>query len=417
MSTDAPAPEPPPGRPEPVGALERVEAIDVVRGFALLGVLTMNLLYWFRTTPLRYALDPHPWPGAADRAFELAAGVLGSAKFMSLFSILFGIGLSIQLQRAEARGARFYRFAARRLGVLLLFGALHILLIWMGDILHIYALLGFLLLLFLRRKTKTLLIWIACLLALPVVVSLAVMLVRGPEPTPEPPPDLEALRRDLDATVQAYAHGDWLDVARQRLREYRDTVGILVGASYIAFVAFLTGLVAWRSGALQRPAEHRPLLRRVFLVGLLFGLPINAFQSALRGWEPGGALRALRVVFQTIEPAAIIALALSYGAGILLLLTRPSWQARLRFFGQVGRMALTNYLMQSVLCGLIFYGYGLGLYDQLSPLQGMAVVVAVYAAQVVWSRLWMRRYRFGPAEWLWRTLTYGEAQPMRASAG
>jgi len=410
MAAASPASPAPPARPEPTGAHERVEALDVIRGFALLGVLAMNVHYWFRTSMARYELDPHPYPAPVDVAVDWASAVLLSTKFMTLFSILFGIGLSIQLERAEARGARFGRFAARRLGALLLLGVLHILLLWMGDILHLYALIGFLLLLFLRRKTKTLLVWIAALLALPVLVVAIVSIVRGPKPPS--PPDVEVLRRDLEASVQAYGHGGWLEVARYRLRHYVETLGSLAPAAYMALTAFLVGLVVWRTGVVQRPGEHLPRLRRTLIVGLTYGVLLCALEPALR--DPPAHLLWLRVSVMALQQTAVVALALAYGAGLLLLLQRPRWQRWLRPLADVGRMALTNYLMQSVLCGLVFYGYGLGLYDRLSPAEGLIVTAVIYTAQLFFSRFWVRRFRHGPAEWLWRSLTYGKAQPMRA---
>lgn len=396
----------------PTAVEERLEALDVIRGFALFGILAVNLNYWFRTYPSASMVAPERWPGPADQAVDLLIMVLCNGKFITLFSMLFGVGLALQQERIEARGARFYRFAARRFGALFLLGALHVALLWMGDILHIYAVLGFVLLLFLRRRTRTIAIWAGVLLALPLLFSIGFMLVKGLARAPMPPEALEQMRREGAAAVQAYAHGTWLEIARRRWVEYVDLIGTLIPSAYGMLVAFLVGLLAWRSGAVQRPSDHLPRLRRVVCLGLAFGIGQAVLRRVLERALPDHLSRLVNLVYG-LEVAAFIALALAYGAALLLLLQRPAVRARLAPLASAGRMALTNYLLQSLICGLIFYNYGLGLYDRIGPAAGLGVTVAIYAAQLVWSPLWLRRFRFGPVEWLWRTMTYGRAQPMR----
>ena len=397
----------------PTDPSERLQALDVLRGFALLGILFVNLNYWFRTYPGAARLEPDRWSGLPDRAAELLIATFFNARFLTLFSMLFGAGLALQLERVDARGGRVYRFAARRLAGLFLFGVAHVALLWMGDILHLYALVGLLYLLFLRRKTRTLTIWLGALLALPVLVTLGVLAVKGLARPPQSTQDLEPLRQQAAAALQAYGQPGWLAVARHRLHDYLATAGMLPVEAYAALIAFLTGLLAWRSGIVQRPTEHLPALRRTLALGLAFGLAQTALARALRHLLPPSLMGLSNLAF-SLAFAASLAMALAYAAGILLLLQRPAWPARLTPLAAAGRMALTNYLMQSLICGFIFHGYGLGLYDRLGPATGALITLGIYASQVLVSAWWLRHHRFGPVEWLWRAMTYGRSQPMRA---
>lgn len=398
--------------PEPTAPAERIEALDVLRGFALFGVLMVNLHYWFRTHPLRYTLDRHPWPGAANAITDALLPPVFDGKFIGLFSFLFGAGLMLQRDRADARGAGFSLFALRRLGFLLVLGVAHVVLIWMGDILHVYAVVGLLLLFALGRKPKTVFIVFAVLLALPLVggaVTLGVTLATRGAPAPRgPSPEVHAR---LEEAIRIYGQGSWTEVMRYRLVDYVSYAGFLPRMAVYALTLALAGVAAWKAGILKSPAEHVRTLRRVLgwgAVALAVGLA-HVIAGEL-GWVSAAWLDL--VAFSVLPPAQAT-LALAYGAGILLLLQREAWRARLAPLGAVGQMALTNYLLQSLICSLIFYGFGAGLYDRVPPAAGAVVVVAIYAAQVLLSRIWLRRFRFGPAEWLWRTATYLKVQPMR----
>jgi len=386
-----------------------------VRGFALFGVLMVNLEDWFRAHPYRYTVDPHPWPGAANIAMEHILVLFFENKFFSLFSLLFGIGLGVQMERAEARGARAYRLLLRRLAVLFVIGALHVLLIWMGDILHIYAIGGLALLFFLRRKTKTIAIVCACLFALPVLIGTGMTIARYVQgESGITPPDLAEIRATIDKAVQIYGHGTWLEIARFRVTDYIDFIGSFLPAIVHAFAMFLIGLAAWKHGILKRPAEHRTALRRTLLFGTLFGFGmVLALHILITIKAEAGPLLWMRRFSFGFFPAAQTAMALAYGAALVRILERPSVRARLAPLGAMGRMALSNYLLQSLLCSFIFYGFGLGLYDRLGPAAGALIAIAIYSLHIPLSRAWMSRFRFGPVEWLWRSLTYGKAQPMK----
>jgi uncharacterized protein len=405
-------------RAEPVRVEERIESLDVIRGFALFGILCMNLLTWFRTTPVRYQIEHHPFPGLANRIVEVLVDVLVDGKFFSLFSLLFGVGLAIQMERAEARGARFRSLALRRLGLLFVFGAAHVTLLWLGDILHIYALSGLVLLIFLRRKPRTVHIAFLVLYLLPVVIGAGISLVQSLRHAPPPPgpssEELAALQTQVDEAVRIYGKGSYLEILRFRLVDYtRSFLDIFLIGFFGSLTMFLLGLIVWRRGILRRPEEHTALLRKTIALGVPFAVLPRLVRFIPREmWIEYGVFW-FRPFHGGLVIAGTAGLALAYAAAILLLLQRPSARAVLSPLSALGRMALTNYLLQSLLCSTVFYGYGFGLYDRLGPAAAVPIVVAIHALQIPFSLLWLRRYRFGPVEWLWRSLTYGTAQPMR----
>jgi uncharacterized protein len=425
--SDAPPPnaeraeaEAPRQDPAPTAADERIDALDVLRGFALFGVLVVNMAFWFRTSPYRYELSRFPFPALVDRIADALLAIAFEVRFLSLFSFLFGVGLSIQLERATRSRARPFRLLARRMGVLLGLGVAHILLLWSGDILHVYALLGLLLLPLLRRKPKTLGIVVACMLALPVLgtaIAFIVRLARGVSALrARDTAEFADVQAKLEENVRAFGQGGWLEVAGARLTEYLRFAPGLGVAVLQAFVMALLGIIAWKKGILQRPSEHRALLRRIGIGGLIFGIGFSSTRLAAQGLVLPEVPLWIGRSFQGIFPAAMAASALAYGALILLALEREGPRVILAHLAPVGRMALSSYLLQSVICSFIFFGFGLGLYDKVGTAAGVLIAVAIFAAQIAASRLWFQRFQFGPVEWLWRSLTYGRAQPMRRPA-
>jgi len=406
----------------PAGVGERLAHIDVIRGLALFGVLLMNTQYHFRGPAERFALDRHPfegfWNGVADSALRL----LVEGKAMTLFSILFGVGLALQLQRKEAAGGGFWGFAWRRMGALFGLGVLHVGLLWYGDILAIYAFDGVLLFAFLRRKTRTLHLWLAALLGLLTVTVFVFVTLRLQSPAPldaERAKAVAAASARAEFLVEGYLQPGWWDCLVFRIQHYLEDVPGFLEAVILAFVNLFLGLVLWRSGVLRTPAEYAGLLRRAALwflpLGFTSGLALlfsrDIVQFALR---VGGTARSLVFVVAASQVFHFLLLAIGYGALLLLLWQRPAWQRVLRVFAPVGRMALTNYLMQSLVMTALFCGWGLGLYGKVGPALGIGLCVLVFAAQVAASRWWLKRFQFGPAEWLWRCLGYAERQPFRA---
>jgi uncharacterized protein len=410
----------------PTAPRERIEILDVVRGFALFGVLVANMA-GFKSFGI--SLGPNGgslWTGPLDHAVTQMIALAVSMKFVTIFSFLFGVGFALQVLRADARGAPFFPLYARRLLVLLLIGLIHGFLIWSGDILALYAVVGFLPLLFLACRPKTLL---ACagILFLLSFAKWEFILWRQLETknlrhesavtgTIAEPPEQDRIH--AETAQHAYGRGTITEVMSQRARDalsnYSVSFNPLVASNPALRVAglFLFGLYVGRRGIFRDLRANRPLFRKVwtwgFGLGLLGHLGLHfLYHPALPPW-----LSLLRPLATAV---GVPALSLCYVSTLVLLFVNPVWKPFLSPLAAVGRMALSNYLLQSVVCTTVFYSYGLGLYGNVGPAGGLTLSLLIFGAQVPLSVWWLRRFRFGPMEWIWRSLTYGKAQPMRIS--
>jgi uncharacterized protein len=362
---------------KPVTTDERHTHLDVLRGVALLGVLLVNLLVGFRVSLFQHILTFHTHPGWANHAVDNLMAWIFEFKAFALFSFLFGMGVGIQAERARLRGINVSGFFARRFAVLLAFGLCHMLLIWNGDILTLYAVCGFLLLPLINRST-----W---MVAISGVAAIALMFVPGLD---VPFPSEGDLRIQAAEATRIYAQGSFSEIMVFRWREaWQFIAPLLLGSLPRTFGLMLLGIAAWRAGILKKPAEHRKLLFAVLVVGGIGG-----------------------VVIEAVSP---ILLAFAFSAGLLRWLNfEPAGLIR-RSFAAAGQMALTNYLSQSIIFSVVFYGFGFGLFGRLGSAITACMGLVVYAGQLAASYVWLQHYRFGPAEWLWRSLTYGRWQPMK----
>jgi uncharacterized protein len=394
----------------PVSLAERILFIDVLRGMALFGILAANMRAFFAP------LDAY---GNIGVLFHSRADVLAQAfidafiqgKFISIFSFLFGMGFAIQMSRAEARGARFLGFYPRRLLALALFGIIHGILIWAGDVLLTYALSGAILLLFRKRQQKTLLWWAGSLFAVPIVVSTVFLFLylsrfRRPWMSPQPPH-----MKHLYDVINIYAHGTVRQILAQNWTQWKQDLPTEFFAIYAAGL-FLLGMWVWRSGIVERLEEYKPVLERVCAWCMPVGLALSIYVAVAKAIIPPGSVSLWGWFAGILWLPGSHILAAGYASGLALLFLRKDWLPVLLPFAAVGRMALTNYLMQSVLCTLFYYHYTTGLYGRVGPALGLVPTVVLYGAQVVFSNWWLERYRFGPMEWLWRGMTYGKFPSM-----
>lgn len=412
---------------QPVQGRERIAILDVLRGFALFGILTVNMYLFSRPLPEIYqgfGAEVRPYQ---DRVADWLVAFFSTGKFYTLFSLLFGLGFAIFLSRARAKGLPAVPLFVRRLLALLAFGLVHAYLIWIGDILATYALLGFVLLLFAWvKRPRTLLIWAWSIWGLSV---LAVGLVAGALALAAAVP---AVRSEIDAGLTAelgsiaddvaraqaiYSSGSFAEITAQRARELSEIYAFSAFTLPSILMMFLVGTYFGRRELFRSIDEQLPLFQRIFRWGLLIGIPANLIYASLGGGSTASvdglvALMGASLAGTIGHPA----LSLAYMSGIVLLSRRAGWAQRLNLLAPVGQMALTNYLLQSIICTLIFYSYGLGLFGQLGTLAGLGVALLVYGLQIPLSHWWMARFRYGPAEWLWRTLTYLRPQPMRRAA-
>jgi uncharacterized protein len=393
----------------PVAAGERIEVVDLLRGAALFGILAANM----RALGAPWRLYDNPdllFPGFADRFVQGLIDVLISGKFLTLFSFLFGLGFAVQMTRAEARGARLRSFYPRRLLVLLAFGIVHGALIFWGDILVAYALMGFVLLAFRKRQPSTLLGWA---IGLPLVFTIlgsigfvVLQFVRLPD---RPRNELAEVTR----LVRAFSEGGFFDVVAENFLSWV-SFGLKNLSLLFMLPAFLFGLWVWRRGVPQDLETHKGALRRTCRLALPVGLALNVFAVAENILRAGTRPRLPDLlVFAAVMSRfyGTYVLALGYAAGLALLARQDRWRRRLAPAAAVGRMALTNYVMQSLVCVALFTTTDL--YGKVGPALLIIPTIAVYAGQVWASNWWLRRFRYGPLEWLWRSLTYGSIGPLR----
>jgi len=392
-------------RAAPVAKASRIDDMDIIRGMALFGVLMMNLAEVFRVP--YFGKGPRVELGLLERIVMRTQTTFLAGKAMTLFSILFGVGLAIFWERAHARGPGATWLLARRLFFLALFGLAHAFFIWYGDILFLYALTGLVALLFLRVRTWVLLtvigvclVWTSVVSLWPAVWSFA---IRDPGPG------------HYDEAIRIYGTGTYLEIVRFRAHELLR----FEPTSYIANVPdvllkMLIGMTVWRTKILDVGIRemHLRKLRWIALTCITLGIGYLLYRwiyFEIYHPPPSSPNPWRRALFL----GAVLLTAIGYGSGLLLLLRRAHWRRWLGVFAPLGRMAFTNYLTQSIVFSTVFYGYGLGLIGKLGYAPVALMGIAFYAFQGVVSTIWLRHFRFGPFEWAWRSLTYGRLQPMR----
>ena len=400
----------------PVPGQERIEAMDILRGVAILGILLVNMGLF----SLPEGLPAHQlWPNLVDRIAEKLILFFAQEKFKTLFCFLFGLSLAVQMMRAEARGARFLPLYLRRLSVLLLIGLAHFVLLWSGDILHDYALIGFLLLLFRRRPLKTLQVWAGIFLSIPVLfygLTTYSSITRQVNPQMMNWISYENEGEDqktIEETQRIYSRGTYMEMIKLRARELPRDLLPDTDDAYVLII-FLLGLYVGRRGIVHDVSAHLPFVRRVQGWGLMIGVAGNAAFAVGGSFDPSPT-SVIQNVGRMCLLFAAPAMSFFYASTIILLTQGEAWRRRLAPLAAVGRMALTNYLLQSLICTTIFYGYGLALFGKVRPSLGLLLTIIICLIQIPLSVWWLRRFQFGPIEWLWRSLTYWQRQPMRVS--
>lgn len=405
----------------PVSAAERIATLDVLRGFALLGILLANLMFFAQ--PVSDTFDFGATGNAADAAIGWVIAFFAQGKFYPLFSLLFGLGFAIQLERAYARGGSVVPVYMRRLLVLLAFGVLHGTFIWAGDILTVYAVLGFLLLLIGRGSPTRLLVvaMIAYTLQLLLMFGMSSFLeyaAANPEAAAPMMQDMQRAQAENAALGElawaAYTNGTYMEVTAARFQEFTTIFSALPYFGLHVFAMFLFGAWLGRKGHFANPLAHKRFFLIALVVAVGVGVPLSAwyattglgldnsdFTDPRNGWN--GLVNFAAGPMLTLGYASAIALAMQTRAARWLGMLAP-----------LGRMALTNYLLQSVVMTLVYYSYGFDMMERgMGAMFMISVALPLYVAQIVFSHWWLKRFAFGPMEWVWRTLTYFRRPAMR----
>lgn len=393
---------------DPSDASERLELVDALRGFALAGVLFINIgafsLYFYLDPAAREVLPTASFDGFA----RLFTEVFVDRKFITLFSMLFGFGFAIQLERAKKRGATGLRLYARRTAVLLLFGIVHATFIWWGDVLLMYALLA-LLLIPLRNLSAPALVAGGLFVAL----VLPPLLVPWIDPLAARLPSYEDMKA---MAFPLFSAPSYAGLVEGNIRFGLWTYAGWWDDWFFIFGRFLLGYWAGRTYLFHRPDTHRGLLKRIFAVATLAGLGATALKYWIDGLPPavssfGSGIGDL--ILQIVLRAGPLGMGIGYACGFALLFLSAPWRRVLLLLAPVGRMALTNYLLHSIVGVTVFYGVGFDAGPRYGYVARILLWTLLFGSQIVFSHWWLARYRFGPAEWLWRSLTYGRPQPMR----
>jgi uncharacterized protein len=396
----------------PTAPRERAAILDVLRGGALFGVLASNIYMLFSTRWLGGAPDMDAATLDAAAAHFVEIVIVGKA--ISLLTFLFGLGFAMQLERADARGEDGRPLLVRRLAALLLFGACHVTFLWWGDVTWTYALSGFALLAFRRSGPRTLLAWALALTLIPHLVMNIPAVGQAARAALPHPADPRAFRGEVLAAV----HGtDYGALVSAHVRQAICFVSVIAGWYFPWLVGrFLLGLYAGKRRLFEDGgATHLPLFRRLVPWGLALGVAGAAMHLLLgsRLMADRELLLPARLGVSLVFELTTLGQAAAYASIAVLLMQRPAWRRLLLVVAPAGRMPLTTYLSQSVAAGFVFYGWGLDRAGRTGAAGDLGIAVVIFALQIAAAHLWLRRFRFGPAEWLWRTLAYGRRPPMR----
>jgi uncharacterized protein len=395
----------------PVSSSERYPFLDTLRGFALFGVLMANMAthsgFYFISGETKDAMAT----ASSDHVITWLLHFLVEGKFYSLFSLLFGIGFAIQLQRSSSGfSSRFIL----RLSVLFLFGLIHATFFYVGDILTVYALTGMALLLFRNASNRTLLWWAIVMLLFPLIqYSFFWAQVQLADPVAAAGGGRSAF---FDRVVSINQTGSFSEIIINNIGglifgRYPDL--FFTGRFFRVLAMFLVGFYVTRTISFSSLGNYTPFLKKTLIISALIGVPCNILlammmeTNAYYAMLPGGIIQPLVYAF------GVPALGIFYAVALALLFQKESLRKRIGILAPVGQLALTNYLMQSVICCFIFMSYGGGWYGKIGPTMLALIGIAIFVAQVFFSHWWLRYYRFGPMEWIWRSLTYRKWQPIK----
>lgn len=393
----------------------RLLHIDIIRGIAIFGILLVNMAHFSYPDLYLYLIGPENfftenW-SKADFITVKLLDIFVQMKFITMFSFLFGFGMIIMMERAEAKKQKFALIYLRRLLALLLFGMIHAFFIWDGDILVDYALLGFILFLFRKRRPKTLLIWsIVLYIVFAALIAVGTSVSEQDEEMTEWQTALKAeSEQNAKQALETYSEGSFIEVVNQRFKDrmyYMSMNGMASLNPLLYFFAnipyfsmFLLGAYFAKRKILHDLKKNRTILRTLWIICLVIGLPGNM----MFGYMDNDALLLLGAPF----------LMMFYIISVVFLLNLSLGKKIFMPFAAVGRTAFTNYVMQSIIATTIFYSYGLGLYGKVNPFIGLFVSLTIFLLQLIISNWWVKHFRFGPLEWIWRIVTYKELLPIR----
>ena len=405
----------------PVKQANRIILLDALRGFAIFGILMVNFPIMFQ--PVTSVLLGSQSDGSLlCNISEWFIKFFFEGKFYVIFSMLFGYGFWLFMNKKTDEVKSITPIFRRRLLFLFLFGALHVLLLWAGDILTYYALFGFILLLFRRVSDRGLIKWAIWIGLIPAVLAaLSAAMVGLASVNPDTSAQINAgfaesyasLESFIQGASHIYSSGAFLEIVKIRLAEYRMLLPGLLFFYPVVLSMFLAGFWAASRGIISEYPNYIPFFRKVFWWGLGVGVTTStlytiSFRYAIPSFP--GTWEAINAASHTLGG---VFLGLCYVSAIVLLHARGKADGLMKLIAPVGRMALTNYLLHSVIAVMLFHSIGFGLFGKIELWHGILISFLIYALQIPFSIIWLKHFRFGPFEWLWRSLTYLKLQPFK----
>lgn len=373
----------------------RIHSMDFLRGVAILGILAANI-FAFAWYGLSQELFGYKAMLAESDAFEAIRNTFVSGKFRAMLAMLFGVGLYLQFRKCQSSGSNWYRTYAKRTVMLMLLGMFHGIFIWYGDILFMYSTVAIIAMLFASVSDKAV-FWTAVgMIGLSFLISLSTM----GESTNAVGYESYFGWATHAAELQTFQVGTYFQQVQFRFFYFFIVLFALIGIYPSIASQFLIGILLARKGVLAKPSAHPQLVRQLSYVGI-FGLLLNAFLAYVNTLEQ--APHTLEI----IELFGNTFLAIGYLTWGAILVEKGRAQGFINLVSPVGRMALSSYLLQSILCTTIFYSWGGGLFAKLSYWQALMVVPAVWVVNIVFAHAWLKKFDMGPVEWLWRSAMLG----------
>lgn len=395
--------------------VDRIVSIDILRGIAVFGILILNIQSF--SMPGAAYINPTTWGDLTgiNKAIWIISHVFASEKFMSIFSMLFGAGIILLYERKKSQGRSAGKVHYYRNLWLLIFGLLHAYLIWHGDILVAYSLCGFFVYLFRKMKSKGLIILATGFFLIPGLINLmgGISVQYWPEESYNQTmnswyPDIEILNKEI-----SQMRGGIVEQlgARVPVAVFMQTFLFIISVFWRVVSMMLLGMALFKNGVLLAKKTNKYYLR-IVLIGLTSGYALSGFgvwQNFVHKWDMSYSM------FFGVIPNYLGSVAVAIGyVGIIMLVAKSVRFLKLkRALSAVGKMAFTNYILMSVIAGFIFYGHGFSLFGKIERTGQAGFVIVIWIVIIIISPIWLKRYHYGPLEWLWRTLTYRKKVPLK----
>ncbi|WP_349408942.1 DUF418 domain-containing protein [Pseudalkalibacillus sp. SCS-8] len=396
-------------QPSPLANNQRITTIDMLRGFALFGIFLVNMPSFFSPA---FQYDYYSLPIAyegVDQWVRLFFDLFVQARFYPIFSFLFGFGFFIFLSRAELKSDHPRKLFVRRLTILLVIGLLHLVFLWYGDILHTYALTGFLLFLFYSRKPRTILIWAFALLVLFYGLTAAQLLVPDTLMKQVQYMNETVGNKKVEESITTYTEAGFGELIAYRFsEEVLPILQLTIFSVPLILALFLFGLYVAKRGIIADPAKHIRLIKKVWITSGVFAVPFTLWLGAvqLNVVDYGYKEDTAEFLLQQISG---LFLAAFYISSFVLFVQKVPITKGLRALDAAGRMALTNYLLQTFFAVILALGFDL--FNRISLSIGLLICLAFFSLQLIFSLYWLKYFQYGPFEWVWRSLTYRQKQP------